>query len=87
MCNFTFYHSKPLKSGCGHLSCPVLLRAKQTLHMTMLDCLSICYRENGDMEYMNALVNELSDQVSAVTSSSNHFFCELVLCCFMAVTY
>lgn len=27
------------------------------------------YRENGDMDYMNALVNELSDQVSARTIS------------------
>ena len=29
--------------------------------------LYIFYRENGDMDYMNALVNQLSDQVSSPT--------------------
>lgn len=33
----------------------------------LYDVFFFCYRENGDMDYMNALVNELSDQVSALT--------------------
>lgn len=42
------------------------LNSNDQLGFSVIYCsyMYIFYRENGDMDYMNALVNQLSDQVS-----------------------
>ena len=42
------------------------LNSNDQLGVSVIYCsyMYIFYRENGDMDYMNALVNQLSDQVS-----------------------